>query len=102
MTTTALKQLKIATISGFVLALGFAGVAKADHNSRFSCYAYVHDQCYGENSANCSQDEYEWGLNECDGYYPSSKPIRKPTFGVLAPTKKKSLSGSAIFSQSAR
>ncbi|MEN0000350.1 MAG: hypothetical protein AAF940_05645 [Pseudomonadota bacterium] len=102
MKTTALKQLKIAAMGGFALALGFAGVANASHNSRFTCYVHVHETCFNSSKPNCSQEEYEWGLDECDNTYPNSKPVRKPAFGALLPGKSKGMSGSTTFGQSSR
>lgn len=54
----------------------FAGLttqaAAFDHNDRPSCYIYVHGQCFPPGKPPvCSQPDYEDGLNECDGYYPS-------------------------------
>lgn len=53
-------------------ALTFAAQANSDHWDKFSCYAYVHAQCYNNGAENCSDEGYAWGLNECDGYYPST------------------------------
>jgi hypothetical protein len=56
-------------------ALGMAGLGHAavqqDHWDKFSCYAYVHDQCYANGQNNCSPADYDWGLDQCDQYYPA-------------------------------
>jgi hypothetical protein len=51
--------------------------AANDHWDKFSCYAWVHDQCYANNQNNCSGEDYNWGLDQCDGYYPSAA-IKRP------------------------
>lgn len=60
-------------LGGAAVLIGLASSASAnsDHWDKFSCYAYVHDQCYGNGQEPCSSEGYEWGLNECDAYYPS-------------------------------
>jgi hypothetical protein len=82
-----MKRLVTATL---LLSAAFTVAAQASsaHTDKFSCYAYVHDSCFGEGSANCSQESYEWGLNECDVEYPSSS-VKRPTatFGT-APNNK--------------
>ncbi len=52
------------------------GMAQAagDHWDRPSCYIYVHGQCFPPGKPNqCGPGGYEDALDECDGYYPSSK-----------------------------
>lgn len=72
-----LKEL-IQTLGGVAVLIGPASSASAnsDHWDKFSCYAYVHAQCYGNGQEPCSSEGYEWGLNECDNYYPSFKGER--------------------------
>ena len=60
-----------------VLMMPAVSFAAVDHNSAMSCYAYVHSQCYGNGKNNCSDDDYNWGLDQCDQYYPSAK-IKRP------------------------
>ena len=85
-----MKRLITATIIIFT-GLTFAAQANSDHWDKFSCYAYVHDQCYGEGSEGCDPEGHEWGLNECDKYYPDGRAVRpQATFGV-APSKKTTL-----------
>lgn len=80
----------ILTIIGGTMALAsLSAVANASHNTQISCYAYVHAQCYGNGENNCSQDDYEWGLGQCDDNY-SKAPIRRverPKGLVNVPTK---------------
>lgn len=59
-------------------AMGASASANSDHWDKFSCYAYVHDQCYANGENNCSSEDYNWGLGECDGYYPSSAGVKRP------------------------
>lgn len=65
-------------IFGLLLMLSAAHPAMAEtaHSDAISCYAYVHSQCYGNGENNCSQADYEWGLDQCDGYYPSKGVVR--------------------------
>ena len=64
------------TVAAAAVCAGFSFPALADttddHWDQFSCYAYVHDQCYANGENNCSEDDYNWGLDECDGYYEST------------------------------
>ncbi|QBK30979.1 hypothetical protein [Roseitalea porphyridii] len=73
-------------LGGMIGALGAASVAQAEHNSKISCYAYVHDQCFGGGASNCSDDDYDWGLDQCDGYYPSTEPARQAIGNIKAST----------------
>ena len=65
--------------AGMLLMLGFTlpVAAETAHSDAISCYAYVHSQCYGNGENNCSQEDYEWGLDQCDGYYPT-KGLERP------------------------
>lgn len=55
-----------------------ASAAALDHWDRFSCYAYVHGQCYtGNEDHACTEESYNEALDECDGYYPSAA-IKRP------------------------
>ena len=36
------------------------------HNSLPACYASINHQCYGNGQNNCSEDDYNWGLDQCD------------------------------------
>lgn len=71
----------LATVIGgsFCLA-GFTlpALAVDDHWDQVSCYFYVWGQCYGNGEENCSSDDYNWGLDQCDGYYEQSSGRRKP------------------------
>ena len=56
--------------------------ASADeHSDRFSCYAYVHDQCFQNGQDGCGDDVYQDFLDECDRYYPSGRN----TGGLVTP-----------------
>ena len=49
--------------------------AGSEHWDRFSCYAYVHDSCYGEGN-DCSKDVYNDFLDDCDDAYEESNGKR--------------------------
>ncbi len=82
-----MKRLFTMTI---LLSAAFTVTAQASspHTDIFSCYAYVHDSCFGEGSANCNPEDYEWGLDACDDEYNNAS-VKRPsaTFGI-APSKK--------------
>lgn len=82
-----MKRLITTTVIIFT-GLTFAAQAAEPHWDRFSCYAYVHDSCFGEGSEGCDPESYEWGLDECDTEYPNTG-VKRPTatFGI-APSKK--------------
>jgi hypothetical protein len=75
-----------------ILALVFAfscfaspAGAASDHTDVFSCYAYVHEQCFpGGKDAGCGQGAYNDALDECDGYYEESgkRPTPAASFAV--------------------
>lgn len=87
----ALKSRRAALklIGGVVLAtsIGAPAVAGLDHSNLITCYAYVHGQCYGNGQNNCSTEDYNWGLDQCDGYYPQAQ-IVKPKGKLGLATKK--------------
>ncbi|MFZ2100619.1 MAG: hypothetical protein WAU86_08650 [Oricola sp.] len=89
--TTRARRAVLAAIGGVVMTVGMGVSARAavDHWDRFSCYAYVHDQCYGNGQNNCSSEDYNWGLDQCDGYYPASVGVKRPVGpkNLVAPTK---------------
>ena len=59
--------------------------AGTDHDTAISCYAYVHGQCYGNGENNCSTEDYNWGLDQCDGYYPTAEVKHpEPPSGLAA------------------
>ena len=54
-------------------AAAIAGQAQsANHTDRVSCYFYVNDGCYNV-SPNCTKEEYESLLENCDTAYPLGK-----------------------------
>lgn len=97
------KRAAMKLIGGAVLAasLGAPASANDDHWDKFSCYAYVHDQCYANGENNCSSDDYNWGLDQCDGYYPSAQ-IVKPKGKLGLATKKSKRQTMTIIKRSFR
>lgn len=88
MTNVTTKRSLMMALGGLIAATTMVSLAQADHNTRVSCYAYVHDQCYGGGANNCSGEDYNWGLDQCDIIYPSATPIRKPAVNSFKlPTK---------------
>ena len=69
------KSILAAVAAAVALTAASTTTAAASHNTQISCYAYVHGQCYGNGENNCSQEDYEWGLDQCDDYY-SEAPAR--------------------------
>ncbi len=80
-----MNALKPALIAFATAAAGLATPAVADdHNDVFSCYAYVHEQCFpGGKDAGCG-DAYGEALDECDGYYEETgrRPAPAASFTV--------------------
>ena len=76
------------TVVAFAIAtagLVPAAAAGLDHNDTFSCYAYVHEQCYpGGGDSQCGPGDYEDALDECDGYYEESgrRPAKPASFAA--------------------
>lgn len=68
---TPVKLIQALGSAAVLISFVSSASANSDHWDKFSCYAYVHAQCYGDGQEPCSSEGYEWGLNECDGYYPS-------------------------------
>ncbi|QKV18032.1 hypothetical protein [Oricola thermophila] len=77
---SGIRRLVVMTLGSISLTAAMAASASAnsDHWDRFSCYAYVHDQCYGNGADNCDREGYDWALDQCDGYYPSSAGVKRP------------------------
>jgi hypothetical protein len=70
-------------LAGATMVAAFASSASAasDHNDVFSCYAYVHEQCFpGGKDAGCGEDGYNDSLDECDGYYDQKG--KRPTLAT--------------------
>ena len=67
-----------------VALLAQATSAFANHTDRVSCYFYVHAQACDQDG--CDQAALDWGLNECDKYYPS---VARPGKGFAATPKSK-------------
>ena len=87
------KRAALKFISGAVLATSIAAPAAAelDHSNLITCYAYVHGQCYGNGQNNCSTEDYNWGLDQCDGYYPQAQVVKpKGKLGLATKTSKRS------------
>jgi hypothetical protein len=62
-----------------------AQAAGLDHNDTFSCYVYVHEQCYpGGGQSQCDPGDYEDALDECDGYYDDAarRPAKPASFAA--------------------
>jgi len=58
-----------AVLSSFMMPLAVAGGA-SEHATKAACYASIHSQCYGNGENNCTEEEYNMGLDWCDEYYP--------------------------------
>ena len=56
----SVRRVIVMTLGGISLSAAMAASASAnsDHWDKFSCYAYVHDQCYANGANNCSDDDY--------------------------------------------
>jgi hypothetical protein len=76
------------TIGVFALSVtGSPTYAGDSHSSQFSCYAYVHDQCFVHSRRPCDQEGYEWGLDNCDEMYERPTARRPaPPQGLALPT----------------
>lgn len=60
-------------IAAMTAVAAIAGQAQAaNHTDRVSCYFYVNDGCYNH-SPNCTKEEYESLLGNCDTEYPQGK-----------------------------
>ncbi|MCK5746226.1 MAG: hypothetical protein KAH44_08415 [Oricola sp.] len=67
-------------IAAMTAVAAIAGQAQAaNHTDRVSCYFYVNDGCYNH-SPNCTRDEYESLLENCDTEYPfvKTRSLRGP------------------------
>jgi len=81
MTHTLKLRSLVSAFAGIVAATAIVTTASADmteHNSHISCYASVHHQCYGNGANNCSDEDYDWGLDQCDSYYSESNTSERP------------------------
>lgn len=94
-----MKTIIAATI---LISVGLITAVQAgdDHWDRFSCYAYVHDQCFPSGETNCDSEGYNDALDECDGYYPTSRIPRPPGNVLKTPSKKVIQSTRAVIQNS--
>lgn len=88
-TRNTLRALALAaglTVSSGLLAAGI------EHSDRPSCYLSVHSQCYVDTDTPCSDDDYQWGLDQCDSSYPAqiAVPPVKP-LGLKASSKQRDM-----------
>lgn len=60
-------------LSGFVMSTAVAINGNSGHFDRFSCYASQQVSCYGNGEVNCTEEEYNMGLDWCDQSYPSAE-----------------------------
>lgn len=99
--------------TGFAKAVLFAvatvvltptfSVAAADHDSRASCHAYIFAQCNPNGQNICDADDYNWGYNECDKYYPSiGVAPPKPAIGNFKANPEKSRGARSLIKRSFR
>ena len=68
------KLVTLVTAAAAFTGASFPAFANNDHNDLFSCYAYVHERCFKNGEDVCGDDNYQWGLDQCDGHYPSVSP----------------------------
>lgn len=81
----AIQRLAVAaTVFSLPLAANAFGI---DHTDRPTCYLSIHSQCFIESDPPCSDEDYQWGLDACDQYYPQqiAIPPMKP-LGLKAST----------------
>lgn len=81
----------LAVVTGLAISSGLLA-AGIDHSDRPSCYLSVHSQCYVDSDSPCSDDDYQWGLDQCDTSYPAQRavPPAKP-LGLKASTKQRDM-----------
>lgn len=86
------KSILAAVAGAVALAASATTVAASGqaHSTHIACYAYVHGQCYGNGENNCSQDDYEWGLDQCDQTYSEApaKRLDRPEGLANVPSKR--------------
>jgi len=67
----------ITSAAGAMMLIGIATPASAQHDDLFSCYAFVHEQCFpGGKDGGCG-GAYDDALDECDRYYGNTG--KRPT-----------------------
>lgn len=73
------------TVGALLAGLAFPAYADTNHTTIMGCYASVHSQCYGNGSNNCSDDDYQWGLDNCDGAYGNTNASGHRPGRLVAP-----------------
>jgi predicted TIM-barrel enzyme len=69
-----------AVLSGFAMPLAVAEDTNGtEHNTHIGCYASVTNQCNG--AGGCSEEDYNWGLDQCDSMYGQAS-IQRPPFNL--------------------
>ena len=71
------------------MLVGIAGIssAHAEATSRAMCYFLVHDDCFNQSSAGCSDADYQEFLDFCDEAHPNEQAIRPKAPNKLAVVK---------------
>lgn len=75
-----MKYLQVAAISMAVLAPS-ATFAAAPHTDLPTCYIHVHDGCFNT-TPQCSDDDYQGFLENCDTAYPKDKTAKPLGFSA--------------------
>lgn len=60
------------------LAMSSAVANNSGHSNLPTCYAAIQVECFGNGETNCSNSEYNQGLDWCDQSYPSQSASRPP------------------------
>jgi len=60
------------------MAMSTAVANNSGHINLAGCYAAIQVECYGNGENNCSNSEYNQGLDWCDQSYPTQSASRPP------------------------
>lgn len=76
-----------AVLSGFAAPLALADSHDpTSHGTQIECYASITNQC--NSTGGCSEEDYNWGLDQCDAIYEQARPVSVPpnNFKATTPT----------------